>query len=487
MSALARAGQDNAVLLAVRKQMEALEDKLSTQINRVQQQGDKLREAAFSRYDSKLDVVETNHPKMERRLAELAGSLRGLSDEMQNQIRRIHQTDTRLYEWRSQLEEEIRAKLGEIEQNQQNMASTIRVHKNTNDDSHKKYNQRLMRLEALTEERLAGIDDINQSVMQLHARLREVEDAAADHARHMAISLIPGPQTSLVERDVGSVVVAGNFSSLETQANSLQRQIDGIQAETNDMVTRMESQEERYKSLRTFNETKEEQYRTLTDRLARDNVEGRLREVQARTHGIEARMQEFEASRVEAVEQMDVVQRRLDGAEAASEELGTAVRRLQDRGLDLAGAGGMGGYGYGYNDVGGGAQEVLDFVSGRLKDLDDRAEEHSRSVRADDELSSRVASLVAALKDVAPKVINHENCLKQVELDIREVQSACKRRHEDLERVVGESRGRLEHLTTEVSKMAHEVGAHSDLLDRRSPRKEEAALRDFSVGGATSD
>merc|ERR1740121_2274408 len=152
--AVAKAAQESAILTAVRRQMESMEEKLGGQIVRVQQQGDRLRDAAFSRVDSKMGSMEALQPKFDRKLAELSGNYKGLSDEMQAQIRRIDQMDTRLWEWRHTVEEEVRTKFAEVEQSHQHINSAIRLANATNEDSMKRITSRLRRLEGLVEERL---------------------------------------------------------------------------------------------------------------------------------------------------------------------------------------------------------------------------------------------------------------------------------------------------------------------------------------------
>merc|ERR1740121_1900261 len=161
--AVAKAAQESAILTAVRRQMESMEEKLGGQIVRVQQQGDRLRDAAFSRVDSKMGSMEALQPKLDRKLAELSGNYKGLSDEMQAQIRRIDQMDTRLWEWRHQLDDEVRTKFGEVEQSHQQINSQIRLASATHEDSLKRLNNRLRRLESLVEERLGHAEDTNQS------------------------------------------------------------------------------------------------------------------------------------------------------------------------------------------------------------------------------------------------------------------------------------------------------------------------------------
>jgi len=422
MSLVAKAGQDTQLLGAVRKQMEILEDRLSGQIARVQQQGDKMRDAAFNRYDNKLNALETGHPRLERRVAELSGNLRGLSDEMQCQIRRIDQTDSRLWEWRHQLEEDIRTKLTDVEQQVQQVSSALRVQKSSFDDQAKKYNQRLLRLEALVEDRVANSEDTHQSILQLHARLAEVEDRDCERSRELAIQLGPSSPVAdglLVGEGFGGAEKV-TLSSVEAQCADAARRLDNLQAEFHEMLSRVESQEERYKSLRTLADTKDEQFRMLSDRLERENWDGRFKD-------LIGRMGEFDESRIDHSERLDILAKQIDCAEQAREELGTALRKLQEKGnafADLSGVGtNMSGFfsdgapgseGGGDNGVAAGGGMHVAQCMARLDALAEEVE----SMRSDQDLGSRVATLVSSLKDIAPKVIAQESSMKQIHSDL---------------------------------------------------------------------
>eukprot|EP00913_Durusdinium_trenchii_P025178 g23637.t1 len=139
-SAKSEGGLQNALM--------GVEERLSAQIARVQQQGDRLREVALSRMDAKVSTVEALQPKFDRRMAELSGSVKGLSDEMQSQLRRVDQIDTKLWDWRHQIEEELRVRLVEVEQSLQQLGSAHRVAKAAAEDSAKKLSMRMLRLEA---------------------------------------------------------------------------------------------------------------------------------------------------------------------------------------------------------------------------------------------------------------------------------------------------------------------------------------------------
>jgi len=389
--------------------MEALEDKLSGQIGRVQQQSDRLRDAALSRVDSKMVTMEALQPKLDRRLAELSGNYKGLSDEMQAQIRRLDQMDSRLWEWRHQLEEEVRNKFVEVEQNIQRVSSSVRVMSTANDDLQKRHNQRVQRLEGILDERLQSSEDTQSGLMSLHERLEQLEQT---RLQELALA----PVDAAAGRGLSSPRPAFDSAALmdvETRVSDSFAKIDTLIEESRDAHTRLEAQEERLKSLHTRVESREEHYRWLNDRVERTDWEGRFKEIQAH-------LQEVDQGRIKQSEEIELISKRLETSDQAAEECADQVRRLyMDRQL-------FGGETTPPRDVssdmqvGPGLESLsldLKECSGRICDLEARSEalnSELQSMRSDVVLAPRVAALVDQLKDVAPKVIEQEMCVREL-------------------------------------------------------------------------
>lgn len=386
----AKQAQESAIITAMRRQMEALEDKLSghivREVTRVQQQGDRLREAAIARVDAKIATLEALQTKFDRRLAEISGTSKGLSEEMQSQIRRIDQMDARIWEWRHQMDEDVRAKLAEVEQNYQQISTSVRVAKATHDDVLKRCTARIVRLEELLEERVAHAEDLSQSLMDLHGRLMQVEDPdLTRQAVKRECARAEPPEDS-----IGS----GAIAVLEKQHSDFLQKFEQLQNESSDLRAQVESQEERYRSLRTLCETKDEQYRTLGDRLERENWEGRLKDLHSRVH-------DCEQGRIGHAEQLEILHQKLELQDQGRGQLGHArMGRLQEQAVQ----------GFDASEAG--------LCAARLAQAEERIGalyEELEAIRTDLELAPRVAALVAALKDVAPKVIAHDAAVAQLQ------------------------------------------------------------------------
>eukprot|EP00418_Pyrodinium_bahamense_P036817 CAMPEP_0179197346 /NCGR_PEP_ID=MMETSP0796-20121207/98138_1 /TAXON_ID=73915 /ORGANISM="Pyrodinium bahamense, Strain pbaha01" /LENGTH=516 /DNA_ID=CAMNT_0020901765 /DNA_START=193 /DNA_END=1739 /DNA_ORIENTATION=+ len=437
--------QEREVFTVVRRQMDVLEERLSSQIARVQQQSERSRDTALTRLDSKLGTMELLQPRVDRRLAELNGNLKALSEESQTQIRRMDQMDARLWEWRHKLDEEIRAKFTQIEQTSQELASSVRVAKVTNEDVLKRYHQRLLRLEQLVDERMSQHEEVGSSLAQLHTRLLEVEH-----------DLMPGLRGApdAVHRDRLLPDSLGAGSTVDVQLQELGQKVTQLQEDSYDLRAKFESQEEHHKTLRTQFEAKDEQYRSLDDRMNRENWDGRLKELQRS-------IDDIHQGRISHAEQVQILHRKVDSQEEVQAELGGHIRRLQERsaiaglGLEgsaattprtpafspagdsaaLAAAAALAAGARGGGSAGGNIQcclgrlgkvesqlqasnagvqdcaERLNKVERRLQELLSKVD----SMGVDLEVAPRVAALVDTLRDVSPKIIYHEAALKQLE------------------------------------------------------------------------
>lgn len=422
--------QDGLVLVTVRKHMEALEEKFNSQLVRVQQQSDRLRDAAFSRVDAKLGTMENIQPKLDRRLAELSGNYKGLSDEMQTQIRRIDQMDSRLWEWRHQLEEEIRSKFNEIEQTHQQVASNVRMVNATNEDAFKRCNRRLTRLEGLVDERFGLAEDTQQGLMNLHERLAELEDIRNQElykAEQLPVSKLTPSALPDSWQAAGDHVA---MVALETRVAETSHKIEHWQRESHEIHSRLEAQEERLKSLRTLVDTKEEHYRWLSDRVERADWEGRFKELHSLVH-------ELESHRVGLSEKLTLVQKKVETHEETQEDIGEQLRRNTDMisstlsriqhgsilsagVLELSTTGGSNLIAHEepitHQSESHIAAEVRDCLT-KVRSLEAAiADLHKQKHNCDQDssLASRMTVLLDQLKQVAPKVMEHETSLREL-------------------------------------------------------------------------
>lgn len=385
-------GKD-ALLGAVRRQMESLEERLNVKISRSQQQGERLRDAMLARVDQKMGGLESLQPRLDRRVAELSGNCKGLSDEMQAQIKRIDQLESRMWDWRHQLEEEMRGKFQDLDQNQQQACSAWRLAGATSEDQLKRANQRMLRLEDLVHERLAHVEGVTQSLQGFHDRLTEVEGMRAQE-----ISIAPRQEHTLSSAGLANGKL---LAALDTRLTGACRKLEALQQERHDLHVLVEAQEERMKSMRTQLDMREEQHRSLSDRIERSDVEGRVRELQAQ-------LSDLERHRADNAESLEQLHKRLEGHEQVQETFGEGLGQFAVNSPPSAQS-------HDLHDQGSAAQECLR----RLEQAEARLDTVMADVevmRESLQLGPNVAALVEQLRLVAPAVAQHEVHLR----DLRE-------------------------------------------------------------------
>ena len=130
---------------------------------------ERLHEAELQRLDQRVTAGETVHSRLDRRVSELSGTLKGVTDEAQWQVRRADASEARFWEMRHSLEQELRTKFGELELDLKSMASSTKLF-TTGEENHKLFGQRLQRLEDLFDERFALGAETEHTTAQLSSR-----------------------------------------------------------------------------------------------------------------------------------------------------------------------------------------------------------------------------------------------------------------------------------------------------------------------------
>ncbi|CAK9035619.1 unnamed protein product [Durusdinium trenchii] len=118
VNATARASYETAVIAAVRRQCDIFEEKWEKKLRQDRKDSttgpslvpwseEALSPTRKDRLFDRVNALEAQQPRVEKRLAELDGKVKGLSDELQAQIRQVHLLDDRRWEWKQKLEEEL--------------------------------------------------------------------------------------------------------------------------------------------------------------------------------------------------------------------------------------------------------------------------------------------------------------------------------------------------------------------------------------------
>lgn len=402
---------ENTIMAAMRKQMELLEEKMNAQINRSAVQNERLREASNSRFEAKIAASEGMQPKLDRKLAELSGNIKGLTDEMQSQIRRIDAMDSRLWEWRHEMEEHWRQKSAEIEQNVQVMTSANRVAAANSEDQQKRLNQRLRRLEVNIEERLQQSEVAHDNVMHLEARVEALEAQRGE-----SLNFLADKKTS---PGTAETVQSPAQWQLEQQLADCAEKVEQLTQTSLEAQARVEEHEVRITSMRSKLDSQEQHYRWLGDRVERADWESRFEQIRVSLNDESRKLQET-ADRVQVGSKKSAVQ------EQALEELVEQVRGLHEQifcgGMPNSARQEAPSPAFAGSEMSGAMQDVTSKLEQRLEVIDAELS----SLRTDS-LAPRVGALVAQLTEVVPKVVEHEREMRDVNREIKDLNDKVSR------------------------------------------------------------
>lgn len=404
--AVQKAAQESMMQNVVKRHMDSLEDKVESQMARVQEHGDRLREAAFSRLDGKVSSAEAMQLKFDRKLAELSGNYKGLSEETQCQIRRLDNIDAKLWDWRHQVDEETRSKFTEVDQHVQKLHATVSLNRATSEEAVGRLWTRMRRLENFMEERLGETEETTLNLANLDSRLQEIEAA---RLQDLTLAL---PSQRDVTEDQGPTLGSDHLITLEAKVAESLRKLEQTARDMEEFHTRLEAQEVRLSNLRVVLDSKEESYRSV--KLDRQDWESKTKELQQLTA-------ELERQRLAQHERLEIFENKLVSQDKVCEEVRTDVVKLQDRKfLELEALRSEASP----KDDDEGTQMSLLALDNSVEACLDRlrsAEERIRSLAdevakkgEDSDLAPRVTALVDMLSGVAPRVLEQENSVNQL-------------------------------------------------------------------------
>eukprot|EP00930_Biecheleria_cincta_P027799 TRINITY_DN19454_c0_g1_i1.p1 TRINITY_DN19454_c0_g1~~TRINITY_DN19454_c0_g1_i1.p1 ORF type:complete len:834 (+),score=235.39 TRINITY_DN19454_c0_g1_i1:41-2503(+) len=94
----------------MRREFEALEEKVTRQMLRLQEQSERFVDVMMRPLESKVAALEGRQPAVDCSLAEVRGNLKGLQDSVEMQGKRAEQAESQLRHWRKCMEDDLNAK-----------------------------------------------------------------------------------------------------------------------------------------------------------------------------------------------------------------------------------------------------------------------------------------------------------------------------------------------------------------------------------------
>jgi len=236
----------NPLLAAIRREVEACETRLSARVLRVEKLGETLREQAHSRFEEKLGELTSAQPIFDRKLAEMSGSLKALTEELQAQVRRINQTDSRLFDAQRRMEDGWRKRTTELEQQMETLSGGGRVGNSANEESHKRHADKAR----LLQNHLGNHADTLGAMSQLHDehsdRLEAIESQLQNKnaALKMATSVEEPSALWRCEHEASQATRDAERLAMELRRTQTLSEEHAVRL--NSLGTRLQVQEERF-------------------------------------------------------------------------------------------------------------------------------------------------------------------------------------------------------------------------------------------------
>mmetsp|Transcript_74171 Transcript_74171/g.146957 ORF Transcript_74171/g.146957 Transcript_74171/m.146957 type:complete len:350 (-) Transcript_74171:57-1106(-) len=279
----------------------------------------------FAGWKKKINNAEGLTSKLGLRCSEISGNVRGLSEEMQVQIRRVDFVDDRLSEWRHQMEEEMRLKHLHFEQSLQQTSSDFRATSAAFQEAQRREQHNLQSLQRELWQRLAADEKKTQeSLADLHGRLSIIEDR---HIEQMAENTAVAPCSGWIGSEGhctqggSGLPVAELLEQLDKQLGDMVEKVNHVVQDSFDTHSRLAAQEEQVRALRTLTDSREEHWRSLSEQVERIDWNSKLENMR---HSI----QEESTRRLQQNEEIRILVQKVDQQESVQEQLRIQCNQL---------------------------------------------------------------------------------------------------------------------------------------------------------------
>merc|ERR1719362_2215350 len=375
--------QVSAVSPRSKREIELLEARVAAQLARVRdgtasslEKMDRQRAVSIQRLDEKALNQEMLVAKIDRKVSEVVGAVRGLSEETQQLLRRADAVDARAWAFRHQVEEDMRQRHQEQETRHQDVLSKCRTVGTASEDAQRRLTQGLRRLETSVQERSAQAEQLRQLVMGLQDRLEVVEECSANQGAPADM-----PRDREVDRDRDE-----RMWRVESLISDLAQKVEhmGLEAQ-GDMgwSARLEEHEVRLANMRSKLDSQDKRAAELEE-LSRQDWEARFEELR-RGH------QEALGRSIGGLEQLEALARRADSLDQSMEELRDAC------GLSSGAA-----------TAGRGPPSSIAQVQNNESIVVQRE-------AWEEELSGKVKTLLQELRLMVPKLLDHDRHINELQ------------------------------------------------------------------------
>eukprot|EP00927_Polykrikos_kofoidii_P040720 TRINITY_DN34765_c0_g1_i1.p1 TRINITY_DN34765_c0_g1~~TRINITY_DN34765_c0_g1_i1.p1 ORF type:complete len:560 (+),score=101.55 TRINITY_DN34765_c0_g1_i1:121-1680(+) len=390
---------------------EALELRITSQLKQAQQQANTIRDAALAQVNSKLATMDQHQRRIDRSVAEIGGTCRGLSDELQQLIRKVNQLDSRMLEQKRHLEEDFRTKIADLEQTHWEHSSALRLSQGQGEDHKKTVEKKVNQLQLLVEDRFSNTNqDRHEEINDLTRRLADLEMHVSHQTAALELASSHRSLAKAANEDEGAPI-GGNSDAF----NRLTQRVEHLMQDSQDVHTQLSMTEERVNSLRTRLDTHDGNHRKLTDRVEGFDWNTRLKDTNNR-------VDDAQQKQLAQLEHLERLAARLESHENTVKEHAEKFANfdvIQEQNINIQGDGG---------DF-----EDSDMLASRLFDIDTRVQKLAMSVEALEGMSGfdspnrvdgpQMQGLLNALSQVAPKMRDMNGDIDLLKAEVAKIRS----------------------------------------------------------------
>lgn len=275
----------------IRYELEMLEEKLSRQVVKVQEQSERFLDVLMHPLESKVAAMEGKGTSIDCQLSELKGGVKGLQEAMEIQVRRTEAAEARLRKWRSLLEDDIKLMHTELKEKVVEVAS--------------------LRLpETVTRDELLGVADmLKQELKRLVNEAMRAGGAAATRQELATVMCALRDEVKAVEESS-----AAAWGDRATAQQDLAAAAESLRSELASLAAKVAFREE---APLPDEEKDPQSFPALADRTSRNEVA--LQELKGEIRHLEGEVARMQASALH--DRASVQQELTSAAESARREL----------------------------------------------------------------------------------------------------------------------------------------------------------------------
>lgn len=303
-----------------RRECQILDERIGNQFRRVEdrmemqsRQSQKLQDVL----QNKVAEAEVSQSRLERRMFELVGTVNGLSDETQQQVRRVESMDARLLEFRHDLQEQFQQRFRELQTEVRNILSRFSAQMATSEQQQSRQQCQLEEFETERHERGAKLTG---AILELRERLEAMaatqEPALLARVRH---------EDARAE-DAGAEGLEDRCWHMEKQLTEVGWKLDRAVSDMHEKTSCLAEHEERFKRMQAKLES-QDPFAMFYERIRHD-WEAKFTRMQKSVREAVDGHGEHAAELALARRQAGEAQERHDRHEAAIQGLATAMGRL---------------------------------------------------------------------------------------------------------------------------------------------------------------